>query len=389
MVRGILLATALISTIAPYGAALAQPPRPSLVGATPVLEVTTPAGFIDDPVTVDGDRLAYVVADLASKAELRVMSLSTRQEQAIDLAPVTLHPIGLRLFGPRAFVIGRLEDGRQLAAMVELAAKGKQPAGAIVYKVAPADHVTLIVRDGTPRIAVHRQSQVGSATRHVVELLAVETGRRIAAGRALDLAGDREAKLDLRVNHWSDGYTRAHGIKGGEWDRKENQRSPDTEATYDLVTGKLERKKIEDLFEQRKRFQILAEAGGGVLDFVRADRPSGTLQLWRGGVMQPLALDQLLASYDATSLQADLGSELWLALKVDPVNAEAVARKKADPEYLDVFVGTGGTATRKARILAKGVRHRFGVAGGKRFWLLERNSSMERGGKRLAVYELQ
>ena len=80
---------------------------------------------------------------------------------------------------------------------------------------------------------------------------------------------------------------------------------------------------------------------------------------------------------------------MWLALKVDPVNAEAVARKKADLEYLDVFrAGPDGKAIRKARILATGIRHRFGVAGD-RFWLIERNQSMERGGKSLTVYQLQ
>ena len=42
----------------------------------------------------------------------------------------------------------------------------------------------------------------------------------------------------------------------------------------------------------------------------------------------------------------------WLVLKMDPVNAEAVARKKADPEYLDVFRVDGtGKAVRKGRVL--------------------------------------
>ena len=69
-------------------------------------------------------------------------------------------------------------------------------------------------------------------------------------------------------------------------------------------------------------------------------------------------------SYDAKSLQGIVNADgcAWIALKVDPVNADAVARKKADPEYLDVFrVGADGKAMRKARMLAKGLRYRFGV----------------------------
>ena len=66
----------------------------------------------------------------------------------------------------------------------------------------------------------------------------------------------------------------------------------------------------------------------------------------------------------------------------------AVARKKADPEYLDVFVApAGGKAVRKARVLAAGARHRFGVAGD-RFWLLERNQGFDRGGKNLVLYQV-
>jgi hypothetical protein len=42
---------------------------------------------------------------------------------------------------------------------------------------------------------------------------------------------------------------------------------------------------------------------------------------------------------------------------------------------------------RKARILAKGVKHKFGVIGDF-FWLLERSTGFERGGKTLAVYSL-
>lgn len=377
--------TALAST------ALAQPKLPPIVGAAEVTRLTTPAGFIDDPVTVDGDRVAYVVADSSSKAELHVLTLASKQEQVVDISAATLYPLGVTLVGPRALVVGQLEDGKQLAAMVELADKGKLKAGAVAYKTAPADHVTVIKRDGKPRIALHRTSPGAAGTKHEVELVAIENGRRVGAARTLELgAGDVHKALDFRVNHWSEGWTRAHGIKGGEWDRKENQRSPDTEATYDLVTGKLvDRKKIADLFEQRRRFAVMAEAAGKT-ELVRVEK--GALQLWRNGTVRALELDQPLASYDTRSLQTVVlpDGTAWLALKVDPVNPDAVARKKADPEYLDIFVAApDGKAVRKARVLAAGARHRFGVIGGDRFWLLERNQSMERGGKSLAIYQVQ
>ena len=74
--------------------------------------------------------------------------------------------------------------------------------------------------------------------------------------------------------------------------------------------------------------------------------------------------------------------------QADPVNPDAVARKKADPEYLDVFkAGVDGKAVRKMRILATGTRHRFGVIHDK-VWLLERSKGFDRGGKSLTFYSI-
>ena len=391
MVRGLL--SSLVVVWGAAGAASAQPKQalPALVGTNEIMKITPTSGFIDDVVAYDNQRIGYVVADTGTKAELHVVQLGcatcveAKQEIVVDLTPVTLRPTTLRLVGQRAFVIGKTEDGNQIAALVDLA---KQ---APVYKLGPAAHVTLVTRDGKTSVAVHKAVATKIGTRHEVELFALETGRRTAKSRAFELDKDHHKKLDFRVNHWIDGHTRAVGLKGGVWVKKENQRSPDTEATYDLIQGKfVENKPITDLFEQRKRYQALAEVSG-THDFMRMSWDNTTIELWRGGKPGQVALDQPLGQYDAKSLQGVIlpDGSAWLVLKVDPVHPEAVARKKADPEYLDVFrVGTDGKGTRKARILAKGLRHRFGVVDGF-FWLLERSTGFDRGGRVLTVYQAQ
>lgn len=385
MVRGLVSCAVVALAATP---AFSQPkPAPVLEGATEVAKLTTPVGFIDDAIAVDGDRIAYVVADSSAKAELHVLVLSSKVEQVVDIAPITLHPLAITLVAQRAFVVGEA-DGKQVGAMVDLVDRGKQkPAGAVLFKVAPATHITVVGN----KIAVHRVTAGASSTRHELEILGIDSGKRVGAVRALELgAGDIEKKLDFRVNHFSEGWTKAHGIKGGEWDKKENQRSPDTEATYDLVNGKLvDRKKIDDLFEQRKRFQALADAGGKI-DLVRVGWDNSSLQAWRGGKLNKLELDQPLATYDIKSLSGIVTPDsVWVAAKVDPVNAEAVARKKADLEYFDIFLARpDGKATRKARIPAHGIRHKFGVMGADRFYVIERNQTMERGGKSLTIYKL-
>ncbi len=104
--------------VSPEGAS-ARPRATSvpLLGASEVLRVTTPTGFIDDVVTGDADRLVHVVADGSAKAALHVVTLVTGQEQIVDVSAVTLQPTTLQLVGSRVFVVGRAADGQQVAAL--------------------------------------------------------------------------------------------------------------------------------------------------------------------------------------------------------------------------------------------------------------------------------
>lgn len=417
-----------------------------MVGATEEMKILPPFGYFDEPIAVDDKRIAYVVSDTATKSELHVVWLgcaacvAQHQEIVADLSPVTLKPVGLRLVGNRAFVIGATDDGNQIAALVELgpmppvvaplappapnaaapaaapaagaagaagavaavptpaaakpakaARKGKAP-GSVVYKLGPATNITVVTRDKQTRVAVHNATPTATGgVKHTVDLVAIETGRRIARGKAFELDGARNKKLELKVNHWMDGYTRVGGIKDGEWVKKERQRSPDTEAVYDLVSGKIvEKKAITNLFEQRKRFQVLADAGGRA-SFLKMAWDNQSIQLWKSGVEKTLELDQPINHYDVASLQGIVMPDggAWFALEIDPVNVDAVARKKADPEYLDVFrAGPDGKAVRQARVLAKGVKYEFGPAGEKAFWLVQKSPGFDRGGTKLATYTI-
>ena len=381
------LAVAVAAVAAWATTAGAQPKPPALIGATPVAKLTAPEGFIDDPIALDDARVAYVSTDGSAKSTLHVVALATGVDAPIDLSALTFHAVGLRLAGSRALVIGAAEDGSETAALVELAPNAKKP---VVYKLGPAKQISIITRDGKPRVALEREDAADAGTKYAVELYALETGARVGAGDVVLDAQRANAKLDFHLNHWADGMTRAIGIKGGEWDPKENQRTPDVEATYDLIAHKLvDKAPITDLFEQRKRYQILADAGGK-LDFLKMAWDNTSVALWRAGKPKPLELDQAIQQYDPKSLQGELLADggAWLALTVDPVNPDAVARQKADPEYLDVFrVGADGKAVRQARILSAKTKL---VLGGDKdvFWTLERSPGFERGGKTLTIYKV-
>jgi hypothetical protein len=382
---------------APAPAKAPPPPRPrpnvpAVVGLTEVVQLNPPSGFIDDVVAGDAQRVAYVIADTAGMTELHVYTHATKLEHVVDIAPITTRPVSLTLVGSRVLVVGKTEDGSQTAALVELEDSAKAKAGSAVYKLGPATDITVVTRDGKQRIAVHKAATSPIGTKHTVELLAIENGKRVAAAKPFEVdAKNVQAKLELTVNHWSDGFTRAHGTKAGVWNRKENERDPDVEASYDLVTGKIyDTKKIENLMEQRKRFQALA--GLTRNESVRMAWDNSAIEVWAGGKLHTVTLDQPITSYDPSSLQGfitNADGSAWLSLKVDPVNIEAVARKKADPEYLDIFrVAADGKAVRKGRVLSHLIRHHFGVIGDQ-FWLLERLTGTERGSRSLTVYQPQ
>lgn len=392
---------ALLSIVQAQPAKMQAPAKPplTLTGASEVMKLTAAAGFVDDVIAYDNQRVAYIVADTATKAELHVVQLGCakcieqKQEITVDLSPVTLRPVALRLIGQRAFVIGATEDGNQVAALVDLGKK----AATSVYKLGPATHITLVTYNGAQRVSVHKTSVTKTGVKHDLELIALETGKRVAVGKAFELEKDFNKKLDFHVNHWSEGWTRVSGLKGGEWNKKDNQRGPDTEATYDLVAGKfVDNKSITNVVEQRKRYQLLADAGGQ-LDFVRMAWDNSAVHVWSHGTSRAIELDQSIQDYDPKSLQGVVNADgsAWLALKVDPVNAGAVGRKKADPEYLDIFrINAGETkATRKARVPAKDLRFKFGTVANPGaadyVWLLERSTGFDRGGRSITIYQLQ
>lgn len=362
----------------------------ALVGATQVTKIAPEEGFVDDVVATDDARIAYIVTDGSTKATLHALTLATNADVTADISGVTLHPVGLYLVGKNALVVGQLEDGQQIAQLVELGGKK------ILYKLGPATHITVIARDGKQRIVVNKEgAPTKTAIREEIALYAIENGAKLGAGSLeVDEAGTAP-KLDFKINHWTDGMSRAVGVKGGTWDPKENERMPDTEATYDVVAGKfVEKKPISDLFEQRKRFTLLHEQGENRTplkrDFFKFAWDNQSVALWHDSVGRTLELDQALNQYDPKSIQG-VGmpdGSAWFTLRVDPTNAAAVERKKADPEYLDIFhVGTDTKAQRKARVYAKGHRFFFGTAG-TGFWLLDRSNGLERGSTNLAVYKL-
>ena len=115
----------------------------------------------------------------------------------------------------------------------------------------------------------------------------------------------------------------------------------------------------QDLFEQRKRYQVLADAGGAAR--LRAHEPGTTrsVAVWHDGKPQALELDQPLTQYDPnrcrawSSRTAPRGSRSR-SIRSTPMRSRA--RRPTPSTSMSSTSGTDGKALRKARVLATGVR---------------------------------
>jgi len=362
------------------------PPPTALIGVEAKGAFAPERGFLDDVVATADGRLGVVVTDGAGLVELQVISTADGGELThFDVAAIAPAVRRFYLLGDDVFVVADNDDGAPVAGAL-LGADGK-------VKKAHKAATDLFVRPFAGQdavIAYTLDPKAKGGTLHQVEAFDLLKAKKLTKkpGRMLIGKDGRDAKLDFRPAYFIDGMTVAVGTHGGVWRKKEDQRSPDTAAAWDLLAGKFVRDEpITDLLGRAHQLEVMTEHRLGL--FARMKEDNSTIEVWRDGVAKELTLDQPLDTYVAASLAyATKGDTLWVSLMVDPVNAPAVARKKADPEYLDLFEVTGDRAVRRARIYAPKKKLRWGWAGD-RLWVMEKNVGFDRGSKLLTLYALE
>lgn len=374
---------------------------PKLVDMSHVKTIKPLQGFVDDPFIFDGagGRLLYINADAGYLAELTLIDLTqgAAQLQKIDISKFTTTPVFVRFIDEGFFVISRPSDIDKATAAV------MSPTGKVLRKFGPATDIALTERDGKPVVALYtrteKQARVrgkkAMRTHHKVEVFSLAKKKRLAKARTL-IADDKGyvKKLDFRINHWDNGFTRVVGIKGGRWDSKQNQRSPDTEGWYDLVTGVFEKSiDIPDVMTHAYKMRAFARHSNEDEFLDVAEDLSGVDLVTATGRTR-LELAQPFAHYDPKTLvyQPTEDGLYLFSLKIDPVNKEAAARKRADAEYLDLYTYRSGDkkAMRMARFLLTDKKKRLmSWRATEEYWVLvPRLIGFSRGGKELQIYKI-
>jgi hypothetical protein len=381
----------------PAASAKPAPPAP-LVGIRLATSLRPEQGFVDDALEFDGagGRLLWIETDGAVFSKLRIadvdqgfaevssIDLSAAAGQVAALQEVYL-PARIDVLGDAYLVTWRSPTGAT-AALVD-------GAGKVVRRFAGTDVVVATVEGKDAVVVYQRSAGKGGGVTHTIEAVEPRTGKRI--GKKATLVADatgRVAALDFRINHFLDGYTRIVGLKGGTWDRKEDQRSPDVEGHYDVLAGTFARKvPIANPIEHTQTMRLLAEHGNQAR-FLRVAGDLSGLLLVDGATQTPVELEDPFARYAHTSLvtQPRPDGAIYFTLAIDPTNAEAVARQKADPAYLDLYeLAPGATkARRRGRLLADKKTFRW-RATATHWAVLERHVGIDRGGKQVDVYALE
>jgi hypothetical protein len=247
-------------------------------------------------------------------------------------------------------------------------------------------------------VTVDRRSGTTGDLTYAVTSLKLPTLKPASAPRKYVVGGDGLLRsFGMTPLAFVDGYSLLLAQRPGSYDKKKDARQPDSQAILDLLSGKvISNGPIDDLYgwarttrlrkehPNRTAFVELADTTGG---------QSGIEFVGPTGRLSPLPLAVPFRIYDRFTLKDQEGPSpdvVTFAIQVDPVNPDAVARKKADPASLDVYevlVSHPDVARLRARV-AVGAQPVVWSVAGTRLAVLRRFKSFARGGDRIDLYDL-
>jgi hypothetical protein len=384
---------ALVALLVLPSVAIAQRKPADPVGVKPLHKLHPTRGYVDSPYAFDGPggRLAVITTDGSTWSELEIHDLAQPGVTLVraDLTALTTTPVDLRFAsgGARLFLVSRpAPDEKATGFLLDLSGK-------VVRKLGPAAQLALSEVNGEEVItAWDPQPDAKGGTTYDVTLTASGSGKQLAHRT---LVADRDGlidALDLTILYWRDGYTRLVGRKKGAYDKFKDQRMNDSEGIYDLAQGLLVRDNvIGDVIGYTKLMKLRVGRDNQPA-FVRVTDDNHELELIGADDKRVnLKLANPIHHYDLKSLQQEpgAGGKLYFTLTIDPVNPEAVARKVADPELIDLYAVELATAktVRLARLPRTDRPFAWHVAAG-RWAVLRKHKTFERGGPDLEIYEL-
>ena len=398
----------------PLGRAQAQPaaeaPPPPVPGGLPAqsrFSIHTERGFIDDPFALSpkSRSLAVLLTDAASFARVDIIDLETgRPRRNVALGDPQ------RVFERVIFA----EDGAGLVLLSRDAGSGRRSAqyfdgnGKPAALVGPAADFGVVTRDGERFLIGVTRTAVPAGEAFNVSRYRLAGLGRVGKSHTVVLTKTDELRAPpLKSVSWQDGHAVVVGLAPGGYDKARDIRVPDQAAVFDVLGGAFTWKgEVGDVVawatasELRHKFD-----GRSLFTVLAADSKSFEMVDWLGR-RGSLDLPVPLRYYDPSTLvelEDSATPSLFFSLAIDPLHPEALARRKKDPSYLDIYwarapAAKGNlpagkdplrpTVTRLLRALVD-ERPTAWLAAGSYAAVLRKHKNFSRGGNLLEVFPIE
>ena len=342
-------------------------------------------GFIDDAYALrdDGKAIAYITTDGATAATLHLTDVGAK-DVLVPGAPTDA--IAVAWLSPSRVLVVRGRDGNSTAqAFTATGADKAKPIG-------PFDRFAFANVDGKRALVTYTRSEK-HGVEHALAAYAVDTLKPLKKRTwREDSEGEiKQGASALKPLWWADGFTVLAALRAGEFDKARDMRRPDRYTRMDVFSGKvLAETEVPDVL-------VFSQ-----VSLARRDLPNQPvvarfsddhkkLMMIDGVSEHEVVLPRELWKYDPATLawQALDEKRAALSLTIDPVNPDAVGRKKADVDDIDLYeVDRQSHAVRPLlRLAGEGRRSSWQLAGN-RLLLLRKGKGFDRGGVALELFDL-
>jgi hypothetical protein len=358
-------------------------------------------GYFDEVFGLDdaGKRLAVIRGDGATFSKIETYDLEAKPPKLIaSFDPPNKNFIVTRVellpAGKGMVLIGRdRPDGSAplTAVLVDMTGKVTGGTARVTAFARPPDDGT--TRSGLLVAFVRTPGARGAEATYTIvpyhlATLTPSGGPRIYK---TNMAGELKVPT-ARLIGFYDGYTRILGEKPGAYDKATDVRQPPKKVVVDALTGKT-----------ASETEISDPVGWAITGQLRRDHPgqslfvdlnqdgSGVDVIDAMGKKVPASLEVPFHLYDPKTLLFEEGpapNQLTFGIGVDPLNPEAIKRKKAELPMLDLYVADTADGAVKVRgrvFTPRPVTYR---ARGQTLVVLKRFKSFARGGDEFQIFEL-
>ena len=372
---------------------------PGIADIKPRLTIKPERGFYDDAWALDssGKRLALIRTDRDDFQRVEIFDLEAAKQ---DPSATFNLPPPARVFDGLSFLPGGA--GLLLASAGPTdthVVEAVDESGHALGKTGPITGFGTITYGGQPILVTfeRRAGRAGEIT-YVVAALKLPTLKPAGKPRSYLVGKDGALRAPPVVPvAFFEGYSKLLAERPGWYDKKKDFRQPDGQFVLDLLSGKpVFDGPIEDVYGWARTTRLRREHANRTAFVQVADVLSGQsgIELCDPtGRLLPLPLAVPFRLYDRFTLKDQEGPEpgqITFGIQIDPVNGDAVARKKADLPYLDVYAAeiARPDGNRLRARVALDARPVVWSAVGGRLVVLRRFRSFARGGDEVNVYDL-